>query len=361
MRWSLAVTYVVAGALAFFGCRLDPGSDAGLDGSAETADARIDASADARTDASRPTAADSGSATDDDGGDPADDGGADQGAADAAVAFLPKPLARTVELAANQDHPTGIAVWGSRVYWANEGAGTIVSCEVDACTKRDRTTHALALRYPHALAVDASGLYWLETGGDSFAELEVKHCPLDGCDGKPRTLFYSGYSFGAGLAVSDEYLFIGTTDVLLRCPKAGCVATAATIAAGGLIAGVAADATHVYFVRSDSRRLYRCPHAGCGNGDAQATELASDRFPWGIASDGSSVYWTNHDYFRQHASSELPAIQTCPASGCTSAEPPLAALEDEIAPWAIALDAVSYFWTDYETGAITRSPRPAGH
>src|SRR6185295_7088149 len=120
------------------------------------------------------------------------------------------------QLALHQDHPTGIAVYGTQVYWANEGDGTIVGCTVDACADADRSMLVSGLSKPRALAVDEKTLYWVDAGSDGM-HLSVSSCPRSGCaDAKPKALL-TAEAAGNGLAVDEEHLYVGAWDALLRC------------------------------------------------------------------------------------------------------------------------------------------------
>lgn len=267
------------------------------------------------------------------------------------------PITTSVQLALHQDHPTGIAQHGSQVFWANEGSGTLVGCAVDACVGAEPTVLASGLTNPRAVAVDDQSLYWVEAGADG-TELTVRRCPLAGCGGAPPDVLLTTSAVGNGLAIDGQHLYVGAWDALLRCPLAGCAGSEAeTVASGGGITGVAVDAAYVYFVRAEERGLYRCPLAGCGASDLDSTQLYVDRFPLSIAINGATAYWTNYDFYALTSTSSAPNVNRCPAAGC-SPYAPGTVVSGDIAPWGVALDAESFYWTDYVKGQITRTPRP---
>jgi hypothetical protein len=266
-----------------------------------------------------------------------------------------------VQLATRQHRPTGVAIVGSQLYWASEDDGTVATCNVDSCAEADRRTIVSGLAKPRGIAADEATVYVLDAGPEG-THLSVLRCPKDGCSQPAAEEVVSFDAIGTGIAINSSDVIVGAWDRLLSCPRDDCASDRIkTLAEGGGITGVALDESYVYFARTEKRAIYRCPLAGCGPSDVDSVSLSvGDRYPISIATDGRTVYWTNYDYFalRQQTLPNQASIDACPAAGCAPYAPSTS-VHGDVAPWGLALDQRTFYWTDYVKGTITRVPRPS--
>jgi hypothetical protein len=81
--------------------------------------------------------------------------------------------ARAVTLAANLHAPSGLALDGANIYWANSGDGTVMKCAVAQCTP---TIIASSQNHPVAVAVGSTSVYWTN-GGTGKQDSSVMRAP----------------------------------------------------------------------------------------------------------------------------------------------------------------------------------------
>jgi hypothetical protein len=108
-------------------------------------------------------------------------------------------------IASAQNHPRGIAVDASTVYWANfgdtQGTGSIMKCPKAGCGT-GASVLASNLVYPDGIAVDAKYVYFTSHGG------QVSRLPLAG--GAPEVLTTVVSSYPLAVAVDDKFLYFST-------------------------------------------------------------------------------------------------------------------------------------------------------
>jgi hypothetical protein len=108
-----------------------------------------------------------------------------------------------------------------------------------------------------------------------------------------------------------------------------------TVCSDALIGGVeaiVASGDYVYFTTpGESTSIYQCPSAGGGSPSVYATDVA----PYGLATDGTNIYWTNFIASGMVATCALGA--TC-SSASTIAS-------GQAKPLAVAVNATNVYWT----------------
>jgi hypothetical protein len=253
-------------------------------------------------------------------------------------------------LATNQMKPTGLAVDSTTIYWANETAGTVVSCPKNGCGTSTPTTLASNLTTVRGVAVDATYVYFDDASG-------VQRCPLAGCGGNAPTQIMPG-NFGVAVGSGNAYstAFPGN---LFVCPVTGCDAGTDIGNAMGMT-GVGVDSTYVYFTQWGSQHVSRCALAGCdfdaGFGNAAFHIANNEPNAVSVAPSAPNVYWTVSHY-QQVTSTFTGHIASCPIAGCPDAGPTTVIGDPNMEPFGIAIDATYIYWTDYVAGTVNRRTR----
>ena len=278
-------------------------------------------------------------------------------------------------LASSQDHPSGIAVDSTNVYWANlstsfqgdsgikyipVGGGTITSAspvsggsiaidlnniyimtvsELSRVAKGSLFETQIAFAnggsqyapfYPvFGLAVDAQNAYFINNNG-------VWSAPLGGNFVTP-TVFANAPtgSQAFAVAVDDTNVYWtvtgpGVGSVMMQAKAGG---TARVIASGlNFPSDIAVDSTNVYWTNNGGGTVMMAPIAG-----GPATTVASGQsFPFGIAVDSENIYWTNN------GTSSGGAVMKVPITGGT----PAVIASGQNFPMGITLDQTYVYWTN---------------
>jgi hypothetical protein len=253
-------------------------------------------------------------------------------------------------LATNQMKPTGIAVDSMSVYWANEVAGTVVSCPLGGCGSSTPTTLASGLTTARGVAVDASFVYFVDSNG-------VERCPLKGCGmSTPTPIMPASFNVALGGGNAYATFFPGN---LFVCPATGCDAGTDIGNAMGMT-GVAVDSTYVYCTQWGSQHVTRCPLTGCNNdagfGGAAFHIASNEPNAVSVVVDAPNVYWAVSHY-QQTTSTFTSHIASCPIAGCPDAGPTTVIGDQGMEPYGVAIDATYIYWTDYVAGTVNRRAR----
>jgi hypothetical protein len=236
-------------------------------------------------------------------------------------------------LAMGQKGPAGIAAFGSTVYWANPGDGTIRSIAIG--NGPDRVL-ASGLASPLGLAIDPQGqtVFWTNTGDGTIRSVPA--------NGGAVTVIAIDQMDPLNIAVDSTNVY--WTDpgrgTVMSCPKTGCANSSprtlwsgTTTSALALPWGITVDSTNVYWTDSFNRTVNQTPLAG-GNTVVLAQGVAVFANPAGIAVDGANVYWVN--------AGGGGSVNRVPIAGGTAA-----ALFVGGTPYAIGVSAGNLYWTTY--------------
>jgi hypothetical protein len=227
---------------------------------------------------------------------------------------------RCVEaLACEEGYAASIAVHGGQVFWVNpdyESDGDVRAVPIEGGTPTTRSSggptagpELCGLGCLGGLAVDGTSIYWVNPGVRGNSDGTVMKMPLDG-------------------------------------------GTATTLASGqNLPVAIAIDSTSVYWTNYGSD-----VHGGDGGGAKDGSVMSvpleggtptilaqGQKFPLGIATDGTNVYWLSQGG---------PAVMTAPLAGGT----PMALASARSWGTGIAVDSTGVYWSSPGERAVTRTP-----
>ncbi|HVH45697.1 MAG TPA: hypothetical protein VM925_25255 [Labilithrix sp.] len=317
---ALAGTLLLS-AMASCGGKVNPDGPDGDAGSSETTSSRPPSSKSSksagwggRNDDPRPFVV---TDEDDDSSDvPKKDGGA--------AATVPTGVGLVI-MASGQASPYGITLDASNVYWTN--------CASDGSVMRMSKTGGKPVALvtsqanPRPVAVDATWLYW---GNGTM----IARQPLAG-----GAIEYLDFNGASDFASDADYLYTTTnlTDGITRISKAS---GTPKVLAAGLVAPLGAITVHettVYWTASaDTGKVMSSPIGG----GVLRTLATSESIPMGIATDGTNVYWVNHD----------GAVRTMPNAGGEIRT--LASKQG--GPLGLVLDGTVLYWTNFDSGSVMK-------
>ena len=269
---------------------------------------------------------------------------------------------------ANQDYPWGIATDGTNLYWtnydqagANPGtggptglttatAGAVLQAPIAGGAPK---TLASGLTTPFGIATDGTNVYFtaglangsgagavkkVAVGGTTVTTLDQSlngpaYITVSGAD-----VYWSNFG-GATIRKIASNLTGPGTSVVLACNTA-----AVTIGPLGLV--VNTGGTAVFYADWNNGNIFSVPTTpagACGLG----TKIASDSSltPWGIATDGTNVYFANQ---------EGSSLESVVVAGGTATKLTTSTIEN---PTGVAVDANGV----YVTGQGTTPGSATGH
>jgi hypothetical protein len=272
-----------------------------------------------------------------------------------------------VVLYAGSDTPTSIVVDGPSVLVTVDTRpgfdGYLFRCEAADC-KGTRTILATGLPNPW-FAVGHGGMVFWDNGGTqdggTFTAGSIVGCPETGCSDSGPVVYSpegGGLDGGAslsGLALDSTYLYWAATNnnslleqtgTILRCATVDCAGTLVPLVSGASFIPIVVqvDPSFVYWTDLGTNQVLRCKLPSCG-GNPQVF-ANNQNSPSGLALYGGSVYWTQ--------GADEGGILRCPASGCGTAPTTLAT--EQANPFGLAVDDSGVYWTNINDGTVRHCP-----
>lgn len=303
---------------------------------------------------SRAVPVDAGESSAMDGSSGTESGSRDGVAADAAASTSPESGscssgARTIGANAGPSamgRSTAIAVDSTSVYWVDDTTGIL---KVPLCggTASTLAAHGPSTLPRTALAIDSASVYWLGSNGD---RVRVDTVPLGG---GATTRLTEGLYITGPLAVDATSLYLaqfGPDPALVRLPLGGgSLATMAPLAtsSGSLDVGsLAVDATNAYWSQPSTGSVMSVPLAG----GAPLTLATAQANPGPVTLDSANLYWANGGQWAfptMPPGSDEGSIVKLPLAGGA----PIT-LASGISPCGLATDGTSVYFTDFSKGAV---------
>jgi hypothetical protein len=274
----------------------------------------------------------------------------------------PKCSAGPKVLASRQARPRGLALDAARVYWSIE-AGALLACPRSGCAQAGPSTLYTGGGSIDALGSDGSFVYFSGTATEDDPSAGIWRVPVDG--GSAPTQLATEQLNAMHLAVGGGHVVWATSgggdgaNSVLACPVDGCGDGPTLLASGqASVLGLATDGTSAYWTAhaEDARasgQIASCNLEGCG--DSPRSVLISSTKPWGLAVDDGTLYFS--DVYEE-------TVRMCPLEDCANGGTALAAAGNAdpippglLSPVDLALGAHNVYWLSTGDDVIAQSTR----
>lgn len=182
--------------------------------------------------------------------------------------------------------PFGIAADATHVYWSDEGTDKVGRAKLDG-SEVDASLIPAAGEVPEGMAVDGEHVYWANLLGQAIGRAN-----LDGSDPEPNFIQLTAASFPEGVAVEGGHIYwtaAGHGGQIGRANLAGGEIDEELLAGlGGAISALAADPTYLYWTTN----------VGVGRAKLDGSEVdtglvTGQNNVGGVAVDNEHVFWAS--------------------------------------------------------------------
>jgi hypothetical protein len=200
-------------------------------------------------------------------------------------------------IAPNEPHAEGLSFDGANLYWA--AMGDILTCASPACTSPSILATGQSTTITGTTA-ETAVVYWISSGG-------VEGCAATGCNQKPTTITpnVAAGPYGNDVVVVDGFAYYTSGNSIVSCPVGSPCGFPRTIGSSSAPFGLASDGSDVYWLDADIAKVYRCSIVGCvGSAEVFADQSSFDpagEIGTNVALDGEYVYWADPvSVYRKH-------------------------------------------------------------
>jgi hypothetical protein len=184
--------------------------------------------------------------------------------------------------------PTGVAVDGSHVYWADNAYSTIGRANLDGTGGR----FIIGASKPTGLAVDGTHVYWANGGfgsdnGGFGSGTTIGRANLDGTGANQSFISYVYANYAWGVAVDGTHVYWADrfSRTIGRANLNGTGVNQSFITGANRPTGVAVDGTHVYWANGGGGSGTTIGRANLNGTGANQSFITGVFDPWGVAVD----------------------------------------------------------------------------
>jgi hypothetical protein len=245
------------------------------------------------------------------------------------------------------DHPGGVAVDNTQVYWTVDSGNTVLRRSVGG---GGIWTVASGQNIPWTIALDSQNVYWATyLAPDGGAGANVVSAPITG--GAPVTIA-SGQVAPAsiGLTSTDVYWTNYGGSMVMRAPMGG-GGVVTTLVNGGLpdgssngAGGLAMGPATVYWTAAGPTNAEGLVMSVALDGGTPTTVASGQNGVNLMTSDANNLYWTNGS----------GSVVTLPFGGGV----PTTLATGQAGPGNIAVDSTTVYWANANGGQIMKVAKP---